>query len=510
MDTIDITKCDLKDKKTWDLVCSGHTKGVFQLETHLGKHWCKEAKPRNIQELADVISIIRPGTLKAIEDGKSMTQRYVDRKHKTEEIKSLYKPIDKVIASTYNIIIYQEQAMQIAQVMAGFTESQADTLRKAIGKKKADLMRQVKGEFIEGCLKEGHSQEDADRIFDIIEKSNRYSFNKSHAVSYAIMAYWSAYLKANKKLEFYLHWLSNAKEKIDANQEVYELVESAKIDYIEVKTPLHKYPEANFSIQDKDIFFGITNVKNVGVNEFIKLKDFLNEHKPKTWVEYVVTILPNVNKRAVNNLIAVGFFAGLEKSRSEMTHEFSCIKDLTKKELEVLQERLDPNLSLQDNLINLNRLKRDGGAISVTKRLEAFSDIINRLKNPGRSLKDNPMSISISEENLLGVPISYSKVDGCADASFANTTCKEILDGKKSKSILAVEITQVKEYTTKNKGKMAFLSVRDDSLEIENVVVFPDTYQQNEAIIYETATVLMFGQRSRDRDSFIVNEINQI
>jgi DNA polymerase-3 subunit alpha len=510
MDTIDITKCNLKDKKTWDLICSGHTKGVFQLETHLGKHWCKEAKPRNIEELADVISVIRPGTLKVIEDGKSMTQRYVDRKHGVEETRSLYKPIDNVITKTYNIIIYQEQAMQIAQVMAGFTESQADTLRKAIGKKKADLMRQVKGEFIEGCLKENHTQEDADRIFDIIEKSNRYSFNKSHAVSYALMAYWSAYLKANKKLEFYLHWLSNAKEKIDPNQEIYELVESAKIDHIDIKTPLHEHPESNFSIQGKDIFFGITNVKNVGVNEFVKIKNFLDELKPKTWVEYVANILPNVNKRAVNNLIAVGFFAGLEKSRSEMTHEFSCVKDLSKKELEVLQERLDCSLSLQDNLIKLNNLKRDGGAVATSKRLEAFADIINRLKNPGRSLKDNPMSISISEENLLGAPISYSKVDGCADASFANTTCKEILDGKKSKSILAVEITEVKEYTTKNKDNMAFLSVRDDSLEIENVVVFPDTYREYEDIIYETATVLMFGQKAKDRNSFIVNEINQI
>ena len=507
---MDITKIPLNDKRTWDLICSGHTKGVFQLETHLGKHWCKEAKPRNIEELADVISIIRPGTLKAIEDGKSMTQRYVDRKHGTEETRSLYKPIDNVITKTYNIIIYQEQAMQIAQVMAGFTESQADTLRKAIGKKKADLMRQVKGEFIEGCLKENHTQEDADRIFDIIEKSNRYSFNKSHAVSYAVMAYWSAYLKANKKLEFYLHWLSNAKEKIDPNQEIYELVESAKIDHIDVKTPLHEHPESNFSIQGKDIFFGITNVKNVGVNEFVKIKNFLDELKPKTWVEYVVNILPNVNKRAVNNLIAVGFFAGLEKSRSEMTHEFSCVKDLSKKELEILQEKLDRSLSLQDNLIKLNNLKRDGGAVATSKRLEAFADIINRLKNPGRSLKDNPMSISISEENLLGAPISYSKVDGCADASFANTTCKEILDGKKSKSILAVEITEVKEYTTKNKDNMAFLSVRDDSLEIENVVVFPDTYREYEDIIYETATVLMFGQKAKDRNSFIVNEINQI
>ena len=339
---------------------------------------------------------------------------------------------------------------------------------------------------------------------------NGIATSNSHAVSYALMAYWSAYLKANKKLEFYLHWLSNAKEKIDPNQEIYELVESAKIDHINVKTPLHEHPESNFSIQGKDIFFGITNVKNVGVNEFVKIKNFLDELKPKTWVEYVVNILPNVNKRAVNNLIAVGFFAGLEKSRSEMTHEFSCVKDLSKKELEVLQERLDCSLSLQDNLIKLNNLKRDGGAVATSKRLEAFADIINRLKNPGRSLKDNPMSISISEENLLGAPISYSKVDGCADASFANTTCKEILDGKKSKSILAVEITEVKEYTTKNKDNMAFLSVRDDSLEIENVVVFPDTYREYEDIIYETATVLMFGQKAKDRNSFIVNEINQI
>ena len=507
---IDITQISLTDKRTWDLICAGHTKGVFQLETHLGKHWCKEAKPRNIEELADVISVIRPGTLKAIEEGKSMTQRYVDRKHNVEPVKSLYEPIDKVIASTYNIIIYQEQAMQIAQVMAGFTESQADTLRKAIGKKKADLMRQVKGEFIEGCLSQGHTQENADRIFDIIEKSNRYSFNKSHAVSYALMAYWSAYLKANKTLEFYLHWLSNAKEKIDPNQEIYELVESAKIDHINIHTPCHKYIEENFSIQDGGIYFGITNVKNVGINEFLKLRDICAEVAPKTWMDYLIKVIPNVNKRAVENLITVGFFSNLGKSRSEMQHEFSCLKDLTKKELEILKEKLDTSISIKDNLKNLNRLKKEGGAVATAKRLVAFADIINRLENPGRSLKDNLMSISISEENLLGIAISCSKVDACADASFANTTCKELMDGKKGKSILAVEITRIKEHVTKNKDKMAFLSVRDDSIEIENIVVFPEPFAKFEDIIYVGSTVLLFGEKAKDRNSFLVNDIHQI
>lgn len=176
--TLDITQIPLDDKATWDLICSGNTKGVFQLETNLGKHWCKETQPRTMEELSDVISAIRPGTLKAKQDGKSMTQHYADRKSGKDEVHSLYKPIDHLVASTQGIILYQEQCMQIAQVMAGFTEQQADSLRKAIGKKLADLMTKVKGEFLEGCEKQGHSKEDSERIFDIIKESQRYSFNK--------------------------------------------------------------------------------------------------------------------------------------------------------------------------------------------------------------------------------------------------------------------------------------------------------------------------------------------
>ena len=507
---IDITKCDLKDKKAWDLICSGHTKGVFQLETHLGKHWCKEAKPRNIEELADVISVIRPGTLKAIEDGKSMTQRYADRKHNREETKSLYGPIDEIISSTYNIIIYQEQAMQIAQKMAGFTESQADILRKAIGKKKAALMTEVKKEFMEGCANEGHPQEEADRIFDIIEKSNRYSFNKSHAVSYALMAFWSAYLKANNKLNFYLHWLRNAREKIDPNREVYELVESAKLDRIGINIPSIDFVEENFSIQDGEIYFGFTSVKNVGINEFLKIRELMKNNNSDSWVNLLVDVLSQINKRSVQNLIAVGAFSKFKKSRSEMTHELSCLRELTKKEMENLTERLDSGLTLKQNLQKMNGLKKDGGGVSNTKRLSVFQDVIKRLDEPGRSLRDDPLSICISEENLLGVAVSYSKLDACGDASHANATCKEINDGRKEKSILSVEITEAKEHVTKKGDKMCFLTAKDNSLELENIVVFPDTYETFGDIIYKTATVLLFGQKAKNRNSFIVNEIIQI
>ena len=131
-------------KRTWDLICEGRTKGVFQLESNLGKSWAKRVKPRNIEQLAALVSIIRPGCLKAIVDGKSMTQHYVDRKHGEEEIAYLDDSLEPILESTQGVLVYQEQSMQIAQTIAGFDLQQADELRKAIGKKKADLMAAVK------------------------------------------------------------------------------------------------------------------------------------------------------------------------------------------------------------------------------------------------------------------------------------------------------------------------------------------------------------------------------
>ena len=148
--TFDILELEFQDKKAWDLICSGKTKGVFQLESNLGKSWAKRVKPRNIEELAALISIIRPGTLKAIQDGKSMTQRFVDRKNLKEDITYLHPSLKPILKGTQGVLVYQEQSMQIAQQLAGFSLQEADNLRKAIGKKKADLMAKVKKQFLKG------------------------------------------------------------------------------------------------------------------------------------------------------------------------------------------------------------------------------------------------------------------------------------------------------------------------------------------------------------------------
>ena len=198
---------DYDDEKTWGLFKDGRTKGVFQLESNLGKSWSKKLAPSNLEELAALIALIRPGCLKAISDGKSMTQHYADRKSKKDDVVYLHESLEDILKPTYGVLVYQEQSMRIAQKLAGFDLREADKLRKAIGKKKADLMAKVKEDFLAGCEIAGVVDHDtALEIFSWIEKSSRYSFNKSHAVAYAMNSYWSAWYKANHTKEFFLSY----------------------------------------------------------------------------------------------------------------------------------------------------------------------------------------------------------------------------------------------------------------------------------------------------------------
>lgn len=514
MKVTDITQIPLDDQEVWDLICEGHTKGIFQFESRLGKAWCRRVKPRSIEELAALASIIRPGCLRAVskldgeEAGKTMTERFCDRKHGVEQVTSLHPSIDHIVESTYGIIVFQEQSMRIAQVMAGFSEQDADVLRKAIGKKKADLMQEVRGMFIKGCEKQGHAKEDAEAIFDIIEKSNRYSFNKSHAVCYAMMGYWSAYLKCHDNRLFYLYWLRKAKEKPDTDVEVRELIMSARTDQIKVYGPRMEHPESIFSLQEDGIYFGLSNIKSVGIRESEKLRTLLNEEQTDDYVSLLLKVLNKVNKRAAENMVAAGVFTSTGVSRNQISHDLSCIRELSPKEVEWLENHFDPTENLAANFGKLAKTRKEGGGCHNAKRVEIVQDLITRIQNPGRDLRDTPGVCSDYEERLLGMPVTYARMDGCADAAMANMTCKEFVDGRDS-GIVACEISACREHTTKKEDVMAFLTVEDETAEMENVVIFPQQYEEFGDILYDKATVLLYGKRS-DRGSFIVEKVAQI
>ena len=202
--------CDL----AWDTF-KRSTKGVFQLETNLGQTYSKKLGPENLEDLGALGAILRPGVLKAMLDGKSLTQHFIDRKNKIEEPTEIDPSIADILRETQQILVYQEETLQIAQKIAGFDLKQADILRRAMGKKIPELMTQVEAEFIEGVKKTGIVTEEKGReIWDMIRKSERYSFNKSHSISYGLAGYWSAYLKSHFPLLFFTSWLSFAKYKI--------------------------------------------------------------------------------------------------------------------------------------------------------------------------------------------------------------------------------------------------------------------------------------------------------
>ena len=526
--TFDVLSIDFCDEKTWDLICSGKTKGVFQLESNLGKSWAKRVRPRNIEELAALVSIIRPGTLKAIQDGKSMTQRFVDRKNLKEEITYLHPSLEPILKGTQGVLVYQEQSMKIAQQLAGFNLQEADNLRKAIGKKKANLMAEVKKAFLEGAIKKKVvSKEDAEEIFSWIEKSSRYAFNKSHAVSYAICAYWSAYAKTYHPLEFYCNYLIYSSGKPDPQQEVKELVNDAKNNEIYVSPPSIKAINTLTDIIDGQIHFGLLSVKSVGMKQIEKFKTVISSVETEleekhlsdwSWYEFLTLASPRVNSRMLIALISVGFFSHLPESRQKMLDEFDTWNSLTKKE----QEWAFVNHSKYKDVLNLLKAmtptKKEGGATFNVKRSSMLRDLVYHLETPAYSLKDDPEWVIRSEENYLGVSLTYSRIEAC-DTHLANTTIREFIEGKRGDIKMAVTISEVKRYTTKSgkmKGsEMAFLCVEDKTGTLDTVTIFSEKWKEYKGLLYESNNVIICGGSSKRKryqvdDGFIVDRIIEL
>jgi len=337
--------------------------------------------------------------------------------------------------------------------------------------------------------------------------------SNSHGVCYAYNSYWSAYLKYHRPRKFLTNWLKLACEKVEPDTEVKENIMSARMEDINIYGPHYKYLSDDFfwDSENKGVRFGVCNIKHVGNAHYEQLRCILNDSNlSMTWAELSLELL-NINKRSIENMISVGVFSGLGKTRTEMLHEYSCLQDLTEKEIAAIKTVINKDTSILENINSFIKLgvKKSGGFISSVSRLSKIQDIATRLANPGRSLKDNPSVYSRLESDLLGCAIHHSELSASADAGYADTKCLEILNGKLSQSTIASIIKRIKVHKTKKGDDMCFLTVEDDTAQLENIVVFPELYGQNKDIIYEDATVLLTGKTEvkDQRKSFIVESV---
>ena len=503
-----IESINLECQRTWDLISDGNTKGCFQLESRLGRTIAKKLKPENIEQLSALIAILRPGTLEAIRNGKSVTNHYIDKKNGEESLDYFHPALEPILKTTYGEMIYQEQAMEIAKIIAGFDLQEADMLRKAIGKKKPEEMAKVKTKFLQGAKNVGTvTIDEAEEIFGWIEKSQRYSFNKSHSVSYAINAYLSAYTKAHFPKVFFASYLRFAKDKIDPQAEIKELVQNATEMDIVVHIPDLRKLNEFFVLRDNKIYFGLTDIKGVGKSVFDKLIKICKnvDLNNTSWPQLLFLVLNKINSTAAKSLIQSGATNFVKMTRNSMLFEYTLVNSLTQKETDYILERLDSIKNIKQGLELLLTAPR------INKnRKSVIEDLIYSSVNPPNSLDDSPEWISDTEDSLLGCSITCSKID-MYDISMTNTNCKEFKSTTAQENIIiggeidAINVTKTK--TGKNPGlEMAFVTLIDSFGSIDSVIFFPEKYKEYKNILFANNIVILKGSKSKNRDSLIVEK----
>jgi len=309
---VDIPHLALNDKKTYRLLCDGNTTGVFQLESTGIREMTVKIRPNCFEDLVAILALYRPGPLDS-----GMAEEYIKRKHGKEKIKYLHPLLEPILKDTHGVIVYQEQVMQIAQVLAGYTMGDADILRRAMGKKDPVEMAAQRERFVEGAEALKISHEQATEIFDQMETFARYGFNKSHSAAYALVSYQTAYLKAHYPVEFMAALMTS---EMDDTDKVIKNLAECRQRGIEVLAPDVNESRSDFTPVSDKIRFGLAAVKNVGAKAVEVILDSRRKDGPfESLFDFCRRVdLTAVNKRVIESLIKCGAFDATGISRQRM------------------------------------------------------------------------------------------------------------------------------------------------------------------------------------------------
>ena len=478
---INLSELPLDDKKTYELFQRGDTTGVFQLESAGMKRYLRGLKPTTFEDIIAMVALYRPGPMQFIDS-------FIRRKHGEEEITYLHSGMKNSLKNTYGILVYQEQFMQISKEWCGFTGGQADTLRKAVGKKKIDLMKKVKPEFVEGAVKVGGAtKEIAETFWTQLEEFANYCFNKSHAACYGLIAYWTAYLKAHYPDAFMAALMTSDHD--DTDRLAIEITECKHMG-ISVLSPDVNESFVEFAVvpNENKIRFGMSAVKGVGVGaveEVLRAR----EDGPFTSVEDFARRVSTskFNRKAWESLIKSGAFDDMG-DRSDLLFNLDSITSFASK----LQKEA---ASGQTNLFGMLG-GDDAASVQSTLHLQ---------KAP---VKHDDKERLMWERELLGLYISAHPLDRYETYLSEQTQPLTQLVPEYDSRVMTVGgiISTVRTIVTKSGSKMAFVGIEDKFGEGE-IIVFPNLYEKVGAKLVQDAVIRVSGKNSaRDRDGNLGNE----
>lgn len=471
---INLQDIPMNDGKTFSILGEGDTTGVFQLESAGMRKVLRRLKPTNLEDIVAVNALYRPGPMENI-------PIFIERKHGEKKISFPHEDLKEILEPTYGVIVYQEQIMQIASKMAGFTLGEADLLRRAVSKKKREILEKEREHFVNGCLQKGYDQKVAGQVYDLIVRFANYGFNRSHAVAYSVIAYWLAYLKANFPLYFTAALLSSV---VGNEDKIAQYIGEAKQKQIKILPPSINRSGYRFSVEDGKIRFSLVPIKNVGL---AALKEILY-HREKKGVfidlfDFCARVsLRIVNRRVIESLILSGSFDEFGQDRG------------------VLLASIDAAMEYAE-LVN-----EDESGFFLS------DDIVPK----PQYVKIEPLTTQEKlqfEKEVLGFYLSNHPIEPYKDL-LQRTNALHIanLQAQVGASVhIGALIGDIRVIKTKKGDQMAFLTLSDDTGEVD-AVVFPTTFKKLSRLLAKGEILFIYGkiEEREQKLQLIINEATSI
>lgn len=479
-----IENISLDEREVYEMLSAGDTAGIFQLESSGMKRVVSQLKPEGIEDIIAVISLYRPGPMDSI-------PTYIKNRHKPEGVRYKTPLLRDILDVTYGCIVYQEQVMQICRSLAGYSYGRADLVRRAVSKKKADVMERERRSFIHGMVREdgtvecvgavynGVPEEVANSIFDEMSGFASYAFPKAHATAYAVISYQTAYLKKKYPKQYMAALLTSV---LGNSNKLSEYIEECAAMGIQVKPPDINTSGSGFTVNGSSLNFSLLAVKNLGKTpidaiiyerkkngQFISIIDFIHRMEGK-----------DINKRALENLIKSGAFDCFPHNRMEMVRSYEDIIDS-------IGATARRNIEGQLDLFSTNTQ----GEKQSTHTIKQCSDYSHKER---LQMEKEVTGMYLSGHPLDGIKLPKSAGNVCSIAQIYNGVAeRELIEGQTVKILVAIQAKKL--LTTKSKARMAFLGVEDKSGSIE-VIVFPTHFERYNHLFNDDHILLITGKIS--------------
>jgi len=473
---LDIGKIDLQDQNVFKLLTTGETTGLFQLESTGVRDTLRQMKPNEFNDIVALVALYRPGPMSNI-------PIYNDCKNGLKKPDYIHETLEKILRPTYGIIIYQEQVMQIAQTLAGFTAGEADILRRAMGKKKRAELEKQKEKFVVGSIKNGIKKDVASYVFTKIEPFADYGFNKSHAVAYAFIAFQTAYLKTYHKEEFIAASMSTT---LTNTSKLREYVEELKRLKVEIVRPSINKCFADFKADTNKIFYGLGAIKSVGFEAISNIvKEREKNGKFKSFTDFINRTNPkDVNKLQLEGLVKAGAFDEIDLNRKKL---FESIPKI----ISTIKSRYEEKTSNQNNLFdNGNNRENESFTFETLEewtKKELLSEEFNSL---GFYISDHPLNEYKEFFNQLEIE-----------------TYKEFTNNNKSETLVAGTIMSIQEKKSAKGTSFAIIKFSDNNSEFE-IFLFSDLLTANREKLKESNSFVLTLQKEKNNTENMPKRVN--